>query len=886
MKQHYFLLLFTFLLSCSIQAQDLIITGVYDGPLSGGTPKAIELYVLNDISDLSIYGVGSANNGGGTDGVELSLEGSAAAGDFIYIASEQPNFNTFFGFDPDYVNGAAGINGDDAVELFMNDAVIDTFGDINVDGNGEAWEYLDGWASRVNETGPDGSTFVIANWSFSGPNENDDDNMATQATATNAWPIATYEAATTTLPTITFTEEETQLTENEGAVTLEITISESATVSAVVEVNYTNDENESFTVDNAVNFVTGEATTQQVTFTPTDNDDLSIDYYVSLSLTDITGATEGETVSHAIYVVDDEAHAPTATNTLGMVFSNNIEVNGAEIITFDAGSSRLFVSNAGDAAVEILDFTDPTSLTVLNSIVLDTYGSEVTSVSSYDGVVAVAVRAEDQSNGQVVFMDTDGTVLSNVMVGSLPDMLTFTPDGSKVLVANEGEPNADYTVDPEGSVSIIDLAAGAAAVVQDDVTSLSFTSFDSQFTELTAAGVRIYGPGATVSQDLEPEYITVSDDGATAYVSLQENNAYAVVDIAAATITSIIPYGYKDHQLPENAIDTSNSLDFVFMSTWQTLGMYQPDAIANYTVDGTQYLVIANEGDSRDYDGYSEEERVKDLDLDPIAYPNASILQQDETLGRLKTTSATGDIDGDGDIDQIYSYGGRSFAILNAETGAIVYDSGDLLERITSEDEVYGAIFNATDDENAFKNRSDDKGPEPEAVTLAMIDDVWYAFVGLERIGGVAVFNISDPEAPVFETYVNNRDVTPDAEDPAGDLAPEGIVYIQPEDNATNTGLIVVANEVSSTVSVYTLANDVLSTDDFNAEASQTVAYPNPTVGSTLYFTKNTGFTLVDILGRVLISSKEVTQADISTLTTGVYIVNFEDGTSQKIIKN
>jgi len=174
---------------------DMVITGVFDGPLTRGTPKVIELYVLRDITDLSVFGVGNANNGGGSDGQEFTFQNVAASvGDYIYIASEQPNFNAFFGFDPDYTSNAANSNGDDAVELFQNGEVIDTFGDINTDGTNEAWEYTDGWAYRLNNSGPDGGTFVLNNWEFSGTGENDDDTS--QGAATNPWPIGNF---TTTL---------------------------------------------------------------------------------------------------------------------------------------------------------------------------------------------------------------------------------------------------------------------------------------------------------------------------------------------------------------------------------------------------------------------------------------------------------------------------------------------------------------------------------------------------------------------------------------------------------------------------------------------------------------------------------------------------------------
>jgi hypothetical protein len=193
MKKLYTLFITLFISAASFG--QLIITGVVDGPLTGGIPKAVEIYVQTDIADLSIYGLGSANNGGGTDGQEFTFPADAAtAGDFIYVATEVPFFTTFFGFAPNYTGGAVDVNGDDAIELFKNGTVIDVFGDINVDGSGTAWDHLDGWAYRADETVATGSTFTIANWTFSGINALDGET--TNATATTPFPIGTYTPAT------------------------------------------------------------------------------------------------------------------------------------------------------------------------------------------------------------------------------------------------------------------------------------------------------------------------------------------------------------------------------------------------------------------------------------------------------------------------------------------------------------------------------------------------------------------------------------------------------------------------------------------------------------------------------------------------------------------
>jgi hypothetical protein len=172
-------------------AQDMVISGVIDGPLSGGVPKAVEFYVVNNIADLSDYGFGSANNGGGSDGEEFTFPAVAAsAGDFLYVATDATSFTSFFGFAPDFTDGPApSINGDDAIELFQNGSVIDTFGEITHSGAG-AWNYLDGWAYRNMGTGPDGATFVIGNWTFSGPNALDGESS--NDTASTPWPIGSY----------------------------------------------------------------------------------------------------------------------------------------------------------------------------------------------------------------------------------------------------------------------------------------------------------------------------------------------------------------------------------------------------------------------------------------------------------------------------------------------------------------------------------------------------------------------------------------------------------------------------------------------------------------------------------------------------------------------
>ncbi|MBE9189104.1 choice-of-anchor I family protein [Gloeocapsopsis crepidinum LEGE 06123] len=490
--------------------------------------------------------------------------------------------------------------------------------------------------------------------------------------------------------------------------------------------------------------------------------------------------------------------APIGTYETGI-----FDEGAAEIVEYDPETQRLFVVNANSATLDVLDISDPTNIQALEAISLTSYGAVANSVDIFDGVLAVAVENEDtQLPGNAVFFDTDGKFLSSVEVGTLPDMLTFTPDGSKVLVANEGEPSDDYTVDPEGSVSIIDVSGGFENLTQNNVTTAGFTAFNDRKEELIAEGVRIFGPNATVAQDIEPEYITVSSDSTTAWIALQENNALGLLDIASGEVTDILPLGFKDHTLPENAFDASDRDDAINITNWPVFGIYQPDAIASYEVDGETFIITANEGDARDYDAYSEEARIEDLVLDPVAFPNAAELQAEEALGRLIVTTANGDTDSDGEYEELYVFGGRSFAIWTEE-GELIYDSGDEFEQITAA--LYPQEFNSDNSENdSFDSRSDAKGPEPEGVTVGVIDDRTYAFIGLERIGGIMTYDVTDPTNPQFVQYINNRHFSGDTEaGTAGDLGVEGLTFISAEDSPNGKPLIVAANEVSGTTTVF-----------------------------------------------------------------------------------
>jgi hypothetical protein len=909
---------------------------------------------------------------------------------------------------------------------------------------------------------------------------------------------------------------------------------------------------------------------------------------------------------------------------LGRYSTGLFDQGGAEIAAFDPVSKRLFVVNGGAKVIDILNIADPTTPVKIGSISLAAYGNAANSVAVKNGVVAAAVEAVVRTDpGKAVFFDVNGAFLASVDVGALPDMITFTPDGSKVLVANEGEPNNAYTIDPPGSVSIIDLSGGVASLSQANVTTAGFANVPSVDPEIV-----VRAPNATLATDLEPEYIAVSADGSTAWVTIQEANAVGVLDLATNAFTAVRWLGHANHargtpvlstatlvdppsigttaagqsialggmsglffdsivpatgavrffahtdrgpngepvdvdgdgvkerpfalpdfqprivQLEWNPtaqtlvvlnqiflkradgspltglpnilgqasglaytdeepcdlfgqplaldpfgldlegivrtsdgsfwmgdeyrpsivrfaadgtllaryvpagsngfgatvgtealpavyaqrranrgfeaiaqyngaifafiqspidnpdsvndtaskasksirilkfdpttestvaeylyrqegggsdkmgdavaigpnrflvverddgtgpttkkkvfeIDLSNATnlatlpasivgpggtleglsdaqlasagivpvtkklvvdlaaigytnvadkveglayidasrfavigdnDFkmpptfdpntgllpanpnalettigvisfagreldpsdqdgaIRLGSWPVLGQYRPDAIDALNVGGTDYLVLANEGDAREYAGYGDLTTVAAAPLDPIAFPNATWLKANSRLGRLQIVKDQGDLDGDGDLDELRAFGSRSFTVRDAN-GGLVWDSGPLMEQITAA--VFPTFFNVSNTANAFDARSRSKGPEPEGVVVGAIKGVPYAFVGLERIGGVMAFNMSDPTAPSFEQYLNTRIFTGSpAAGTAGDLGAEGVHFIDAADSPNGRAIVVVANEISGTVALYAVDPICDDVGDLNADCT------------------------------------------------------------------
>lgn len=567
-----------------------------------------------------------------------------------------------------------------------------------------------------------------------------------------------------------------------------------------------------------------------------------------------------------------DATQQVSVEVVGRFSAGGSEIAGrsaAEIVQFHQASNSAFAVNSASNQIEVINLVSLPTTEVGNPIT-DTSLSSTTfnfpdevqvllsnntretitlgaanSIAIFENNLAIAVEANDKTQeGAVLFYQLNsqgvGSFIKAVKVGALPDMLTFTPDGKKVLVANEGEPKNDYSVDPEGSISIININNSVPEDLSSTINLTSDITFSSDLLDdndfntdakrlalLKAAGLKFAGPiGTTLAQSLEPEYITVNDDSKTAYVSLQENNAIGILNLEENTI-EIKPLGFKDWD--EFQLDFSNKDEIAsFQHVTNLFGMYQPDTITAYQWNGATFILSANEGDSRDYDAYSEEVRVADI-IDPTEL-NKSLSAElqsiydasggDDGLGRLKVTTALGDADNDGTYEALYSYGARSFSIWDQNIN-LIFDSGDDFGKISAS--VLGNNFNSAHTENKGDNRSDDKGGEPEAIAVGKIGERTYGFIASERSGNLFIYDITNPFDVSFSSFYNNRDFDIDFEldddldnpcDPnegmdctmiesAGDLGPESIAFVPSEQSPSGMPLLIIGNEVSGSVTIY-----------------------------------------------------------------------------------
>ncbi|MDO5503616.1 MAG: choice-of-anchor I family protein, partial [Actinomycetia bacterium] len=542
----------------------------------------------------------------------------------------------------------------------------------------------------------------------------------------------------------------------------------------------------------------------------------------------------GALVAAPAAVADEPA---IAVSLQGTYATGIFDQSAAEIPAFDPITEQLFVVNAQSGLADVLSLgADGVpgkigELSAAGRLAADgstvDEGAVVNSVAIANGIVALAVEADDKvQHGWALFFTTDDlTYLGGVRIGSLPDGLAFSPDGRFVVVANEGEPADDFSTDPEGTISVISVpadAAGFADFSQDNVRTVDFRHFD-EGTPLPE-GVRVFGPDVPtpaghedagyIARNLEPEYVVINASGTAAYVSVQEANAIAVVDLASATLSDLWALEIMDWSV-DGRLDASDRDDAVNLQHWPIFGVPMPDGLGTYVVGGVDHVVTANEGDAREWGDYVDSVRAKNLTLCAEEFPNAAELLADENLGRLNVLSDLGYDEARECHHELYALGSRGFSIYTA-AGERVFDSGGQFEEIIAglieSGDLPPEAFNSNHSEQpSDDNRSDDKGVEPEGVAIGTVGGRTYAFVGLERIGGFMIYDVTDPAGSFFVDYVNNRDFSAVYEDEdgdwqaAGDLGAEGLIFVPAADSPTGEALVIVANEVSGTTSVFSV---------------------------------------------------------------------------------
>uniref|UniRef100_UPI0025B88805 choice-of-anchor I family protein n=1 Tax=Luteitalea sp. TaxID=2004800 RepID=UPI0025B88805 len=424
------------------------------------------------------------------------------------------------------------------------------------------------------------------------------------------------------------------------------------------------------------------------------------------------------------------------------------------------------------------------------------------SVAARSGVVAVTYTALDSIGpGGVAVFDRDATgalvLRGTVLVGVWPDMLRFSPDGAAVYVAVTGVQALAQAPDAPGGVAVVSLTGALDASA---VRFIGFSAFDGQEAALRSAGIRVF-PGQVPSIDFEPEYIAVDPGTGELLVTLQEANAVGRLNLTSGAWT-LLPLGTVDHRVAGQGFDASDRDAGIAIAAWPVRGMRMADGIAAFTAGGRTYFVTANEGQVRDTGVYTDQVRLSNVVLNPGVFPNAAALSNNVNLGRLAVSAIDGDTDGDGLVEEVFSFGSRSFTVFDAG-GRVMFESGAQFEQLIADR--FASRFNADGAVDAFNpsappsvdSRSDNSGPEPESVALATIGGRTFAFIGLERDGGIVVQDVTVPLQPRFVTFIDSR--------AAGDFGPEDIVVIPAAQSATGQPQVAIAYEYSGTVAVYDL---------------------------------------------------------------------------------
>ena len=513
-------------------------------------------------------------------------------------------------------------------------------------------------------------------------------------------------------------------------------------------------------------------------------------------------------------------------------YSTGAGLGGAEISAVDAASKRLFITNGAKNTIDIVDISNVKKPKLIKAVSLTANGvTGIQSVAAKNGVVLVAAMMASKTDpGRIFVMDVNGKLRTadGIAVGALPDSVTISPNGKFAIVANEGEPTnycltngaLPETTDPLGSVSIINLSSKTPTA-----TTIDFKSYSERQNAITYAGGRIFGPNASVAQDLEPEYAAFSADSKFAFVTLQENNAVATVDVETGAIINIVGLGVKNHNLFNAGLDSSDRDNKIDIVARNIQGMYLPDAIGTVDAGGNTYMITANEGDAREYAcllGGTDATKVEAEDprFADVADTTVDATFKGSTIaGRMKVTQfSPANISGEAirsttKVLNAFSFGTRSFTVwkTNLNNGVfpadLVFDSGDAIERIIAQERprFFNADWNTTSGFiNAFEARSASKGPEPEGLAIGKAYGRTWMVLALERDNGLMLYDVTNPVNPKFRQYINISIPGGDIQvGSGGDVSPEGVLFLEAAQSPTGKPMVVVSYELSGSVAFF-----------------------------------------------------------------------------------
>jgi hypothetical protein len=544
-------------------------------------------------------------------------------------------------------------------------------------------------------------------------------------------------------------------------------------------------------------------------------------------------------------------------------------------------SKRVFVLNRGANQMNILDLSDLNKVRFVRQISLTQVGARPNDVAVIGNIVAVISENNlKQANGRVAFFDTTGTFLNQLTVGPEPTALKFANGGTHLIITNQGSPSQDYFTDPPGSISVV--AIFGTNPLQLNSTNVFSINFERLDTVAYDNRLRIFNNANQLpSIDIEPLQIGPVENTNLAAITLGTNNGLALIDYFNGTLDTVYGLGLKDNGLPNQGFDGSVVGNITIQPYSKIYSLYNPVGMASLLHNGASYFLTANQGLPRRYMAYDEVDSLKNIPLNPGAFPNRNTLVRDSVLGWLEVSKELGKAQNGFIHDSAVAFGGRSFSVWN-DSAQLIWDSGDDFEQTIAA--LNAANFNASAVSNTSrKSQSVKQGPQPNSIAIGTVNGNRYAFITLKQMGGFFIYNLNDPTNPVFEQYISDRNFLVPANDTAaGDLGPEKITFVPAGDSPTGIALLLLSNSVSGSFSVYQVGQGIGLPSFENSGITQ--VWPNPSNG--VYHTNQPQkFKVYNQSGSLIKEFKKHEEIDISEAPAGFYLITTASGRALKVIK-